>query len=41
VSILERIGTPEARDVVRHVATGPPASRLTREATAALERMPK
>lgn len=38
LAALERIGTPEARDVIRVMASGPPASRLTREANAALDR---
>jgi hypothetical protein len=36
---LERIGTPEARRVLRRVAGGAPAARETREARAALERL--
>jgi WD40 repeat protein len=41
LAALERIGTPEARDSIRVLASGPPNSRLTREASAALERLPK
>jgi WD40 repeat protein len=37
VEILERIGTGEARQVLRGLAAGAPEARLTREAKAALE----
>jgi hypothetical protein len=40
VAALERIGTPEARVLLRTLADGPPASRLTVEARAALRRLP-
>lgn len=39
--VLETIGTPEARKVLRELASGAPAATLTREAQAALERMEK
>ncbi len=39
VSVLETIGTDEARRVLEDVAKGPPDTRLTREAKAALQRM--
>jgi hypothetical protein len=37
--VLERIGTPEARRLLETVAQGPPRSRLTEEARAALKRL--
>ena len=39
VSVLEAIGTAEARQALEEVAKGPPDVRLTREAKAALQRM--
>jgi hypothetical protein len=36
---LERIGTPEARQLLQHLARGVPEARLTREAKASLERL--
>jgi WD40 repeat protein len=39
VTALERIGTPEARQVLEQVAQGVPRSRLTQEAKAAAERL--
>jgi WD40 repeat protein len=36
---LERIGTPHARRVLQHLASGAPEARLTREAKASLERL--
>jgi HEAT repeat protein len=39
VETLEHIGTPEAREVLKSLANGAPAARLTREAKAALERL--
>jgi hypothetical protein len=36
---LERIGTPEARQLLKRLATGAPGARLTREAKASLERL--
>jgi hypothetical protein len=40
VEVLERIGTPEARQVLRALAGGAPAALLTRSAQAALRRGP-
>jgi hypothetical protein len=37
--VLERIGSPESRSVLKKLATGAPEARLTREAKAALERL--
>src|SRR5262249_5404273 len=39
VEVLERIGTPEARQLLGELARGAPGARLTREAKAALERL--
>ena len=39
VSVLERIGTPQARSVLETVAGGPQRQRLTAEAKAALEQL--
>ena len=41
VTVLERIGTPEAREIVRQVARGEPEALPTQAAQAALERMKK
>jgi WD40 repeat protein len=41
IVVLERIGTPEARDLLRALAEGAPAARLTQGAKAALERLGK
>jgi hypothetical protein len=41
VEVLERIGTPEAQEVLEMLAGGAPEARLTREAKAALERLAK
>jgi WD40 repeat protein len=38
IEVLEHIGSPEARQVLRTLAEGAPAAMLTREAKAALER---
>jgi hypothetical protein len=38
---LERLGTPEARKVLKALAQGPPEARLTREAKASLKRLAK
>ncbi len=38
-SVLETIGTDDARQVLADLAKGPPDSRLTKEAKAALQRM--
>jgi WD40 repeat protein len=38
IAVLERIGSPEALDVLRNLATGVPSARETREAKQALER---
>jgi hypothetical protein len=39
IEVLEHIGTPEAQQVLKTLATGAPEARLTREAKAALERL--
>jgi WD40 repeat protein len=39
LEILEQIGSPDARAVLRELAGGAPTARLTREATAALRRL--
>jgi WD40 repeat protein len=39
VEVLERIGTPEARAVLRQVADGAPDARLTAEARTSLQRL--
>ena len=39
VEVLEHIGTPEARDVLRSLANGAPEARLTRDAKASLQRL--
>src|SRR5262249_31627583 len=39
VEVLEHIGTPEAQEVLKNLATGAPEARLTREAKASLERL--
>jgi WD40 repeat protein len=39
LELLEQIGTPEARAVLRDLAGGAPTARLTREAAAALRRL--
>jgi hypothetical protein len=39
--VLEHIGTPEARQVLRALANGAPAAALTQEARTALERLAK
>ena len=39
VEVLERIGTLEAKQVLRELADCAPATRLTREAKASLERL--
>jgi WD40 repeat protein len=41
LEVLERVGSPEAKQVLRHVATGAEGARLTREARAALTRLEK
>lgn len=38
IEVLDRIGTPDAVDVLRHLAGGAPASRLTRQAKEAAEK---
>ena len=38
-SVLEMIGTDEARQELEELAKGPPDERLTKEAKAALQRM--
>ncbi len=39
VAVLERIGTPEAREILRLLSDGDPHARLSREAKATLERL--
>jgi hypothetical protein len=39
VEVLERLGSADARQVLRMLAEGDPHARLTREAKAALERL--
>ncbi len=39
VEVLERIGTPEARRLLKELASAAPGARLTREARASLERL--
>jgi WD40 repeat protein len=39
IEVLERIGTPEARKLLRDLAKGAPGARQTREAAAALKRL--
>jgi len=39
IQVLERIGTPEARDVLKKLAAGAAAARETREALESLERL--
>ena len=41
VEALEYAGTSEARGLLKELAAGAPAARLTLEATAALERLAK
>ena len=41
IQVLEGIGTPEAQGVLKTLAEGAPASRLTQEAKASLERLAK
>jgi hypothetical protein len=41
VMVLEQIGTPEARKVLQSMAQGALQARLTRDARAALDRLPK
>src|SRR5262249_49458524 len=41
VEVLENIGTPEALQVLKSLATGAPEARLTQEAKGSLERLAK
>jgi hypothetical protein len=41
IEVLERIGTSEAEKVLKEVARGAPSARLTQEAKASLERLPR
>jgi RNA polymerase sigma factor (sigma-70 family) len=38
IGVLERVGSPEARELLRRLVRGEPEARVTRDATAALER---
>ncbi len=39
ITVLERIGSPSAQAVLRHLATGAPGARATEEAKASLQRL--
>jgi hypothetical protein len=39
VAVLERLGTPAARQLLEALSRGAPAARLTQEAKAALQRL--
>ncbi|HTU18889.1 MAG TPA: hypothetical protein VMG10_12590 [Gemmataceae bacterium] len=39
LEVLEQLGTPEARGLLRRLADGAPEARLTREARAVLQRL--
>jgi HEAT repeat protein len=39
VQVLERVGSPEARQLLKALARGAPAARETREAKASLDRL--
>jgi hypothetical protein len=39
LEVVERIGTAEAQELLKHLSEGDPAARLTREARASLERL--
>jgi hypothetical protein len=39
LEVLERIGTTEAQELLKHLSEGAPAARLTREARASLDRL--
>jgi hypothetical protein len=41
VEVLEHVATPEARQLLRKLASGPPEARLTHEAKAASDRRPR
>jgi hypothetical protein len=41
IEVLERLGTPEARQALETLAKGVPEARLTQEAKASLERLAK
>jgi RNA polymerase sigma factor (sigma-70 family) len=41
LELLERIATPEAKQVIEKLAKGAPDARLTREAKSALQRLPR
>ena len=41
LEVLERIGTPEARQILLSLAKGAPEAALTQEAKASLERLGK
>jgi hypothetical protein len=40
LDVLEQLGTPEAREILRHLARGAPEAELTVQAKAALDRLP-
>jgi hypothetical protein len=39
VEVLEQIGTPEARDLLHHLANGPVSTRASRDAAESLKRL--
>jgi hypothetical protein len=39
VEVLEHVGTPDARHVLKTLAAGVPEARMTQEASASLERL--
>jgi HEAT repeat protein len=39
IEVLEKIGTPEARQILQALAQGEPRARVTRDAASALERL--
>ena len=41
VEVLERAGTPDARELLKTLAKGPPELALTQDARAALDRLAK
>src|SRR5262249_29991478 len=39
IRLLDRLGTPAAIEILRRLAAGPPAARITREASEAVQRL--